>query len=136
MPHCRLQPAHAHTTSPVILEERAWQGLAASVKVRRCLIVIVTELEVPAQYMAALQGSLLPPSAAGPSVEEISFRRLLKKCGDVADGDWKGKAELRSWRTSVLFHHVRPRRCLATLHPHSRCREQHTTEPLVIVRSM
>lgn len=61
----------------------------------------------------------LPPPKSGQFLE-ISFRKLLKNCYDIAGGKTPvGKKELVAWRSSPLFHHVRPHsRVLCT----SRCR--------------
>ena len=47
--------------------------------------------------------SLPPPS----SFLETSFRRLLASCQDIVAGDSKGREDLKSWKNSPVFHHVR-----------------------------
>lgn len=48
----------------------------------------------------------LPPPASGQFLE-VSFRRLLRSCEEIAAGDSKGRADLVEWQTSPVFHHVR-----------------------------
>lgn len=48
----------------------------------------------------------LPAPTSGQFLE-LSFRKLLKNCYDIADGSTPvRKKELVAWRTSPLFHHV------------------------------
>ena len=48
----------------------------------------------------------LPAPRSGQFLE-LSFRKLLKNCYDIADGSTPvRKKELVAWRTSPLFHHV------------------------------
>lgn len=47
----------------------------------------------------------LPPPTSGIFLE-TSFRRSLASCEAVVAGDSQGREELKSWRTSPLFHHV------------------------------
>lgn len=50
----------------------------------------------------------LPPPSSGVFLE-VSFRRLLASCEQIIAGDDKGREDLRSWRSSPVFHHVRCR---------------------------
>lgn len=47
----------------------------------------------------------LPAPSSGLFLE-VSFRRLLKSCIEITEGDSKGRADLASWQTSPVFHHV------------------------------
>jgi hypothetical protein len=49
-------------------------------------------------------GSLPAPSSG--LFLEVSFRRSLASCEEIAAGDCKGRDDLKSWRTSPVFHHV------------------------------
>lgn len=50
----------------------------------------------------ALPSSDLPPPKSG-SYSELSFRRLLKSCDEIAAGDTKGREELQDWQHSPVF---------------------------------
>ncbi|KAK9865708.1 hypothetical protein WJX84_003021 [Apatococcus fuscideae] len=41
----------------------------------------------------------------GDKPSELIFRRLLKCCEDIVGGDNKGRADLKTWSTSPVFHH-------------------------------
>lgn len=47
----------------------------------------------------------LPPPTSGLFLE-LSFRRLLKSCTEITEGDSKGRADFVDWQTSPVFHHV------------------------------
>ena len=47
----------------------------------------------------------LPAPCSGQFLE-ISFRRLLRSCGDIMQGDNKGREDLQDWQHSPVFHHV------------------------------
>ena len=47
----------------------------------------------------------LPVPCSGQFLE-ISFRRLLRSCGDIMQGDTKGREDLQDWQHSPVFHHV------------------------------
>lgn len=51
----------------------------------------------------ALPSSNLPPPKSG-SYSELSFRRLLKSCDEIAAGDTKGRDELQDWQHSPVFY--------------------------------
>ena len=55
--------------------------------------------------MQALPSSDLPPPKSG-SYSELSFRRLLKSCDEIAAGDTKGRDELQDWQHSPVFYQV------------------------------
>lgn len=55
--------------------------------------------------MQALPSSDLPPPKSG-SYSELSFRRLLKSCDEIAAGDTKGREELQDWQHSPVFFQV------------------------------
>jgi hypothetical protein len=49
--------------------------------------------------------NLAPPSSG--LFLEVSFRRLLDSCFEIMSGDTKHRRDLKNWRTSPVFHHVR-----------------------------
>jgi len=36
----------------------------------------------------------------------LSFQRLLKSCEEIAEGEHKGRDDLKNWKISPAFHHV------------------------------
>jgi hypothetical protein len=58
--------------------------------------------------MVAEDPDPLPPPSSGLLLE-LSFRRLLASCEEIAGGQDKGREDLRHWQTSPVFHHVSPR---------------------------
>ena len=62
----------------------------------------------------------LPAPSSGLFLE-VSFRRLLKSCIEITEGDSKGRADLASWQTSPVFHHVTTHRCHIASAAHAAC---------------
>ncbi len=53
----------------------------------------------------------LPPPTSGLFLE-VSFRRLLASCEDIAGGASTARPDLvATWRSSPVFHHVSAPRC-------------------------
>ena len=42
-----------------------------------------------------------------PNSEFLNFQFLLKACEDIAAGNSKGRDDLKNWKSSHAFHHVR-----------------------------
>ena len=55
--------------------------------------------------MGADEGATLPAPSSGLFLE-VSFRRLLASCEEIAAGQDKGREDLRHWQNSPVFHHV------------------------------
>ena len=55
--------------------------------------------------MGGDEADVLPPPSSGLLLE-LSFRRLLASCEEIAGGQDKGREDLRQWQTSPVFHHV------------------------------
>ncbi|DBA67359.1 TPA: SNAP receptor use1 [Trebouxia sp. C0005] len=53
--------------------------------------------------LQGLPSSDLPAPKSG-SYSELSFRRLLKSCDEIAAGDTKGREELQDWQHSPVFY--------------------------------
>ncbi|DBB03879.1 TPA: SNAP receptor use1 [Trebouxia sp. C0004] len=53
--------------------------------------------------LQGLPSSDLPAPKSG-SYSELSFRRLLKSCDEIAAGDNKGREELQDWQHSPVFY--------------------------------
>lgn len=58
------------------------------------------------RWLQALPSADLPPPKSG-SYSELSFRRLLKSCDEIAAGDAKGRQDLEDWQHSPVFYQVR-----------------------------
>ena len=55
--------------------------------------------------LQALPSADLPPPKSG-SYSELSFRRLLKSCDEIAAGNAKGRQDLEDWQHSPVFYQV------------------------------
>jgi hypothetical protein len=42
-----------------------------------------------------------------PNSEFLNFQFLLNACEDIAAGNSRGRDDLRNWKSSYAFHHVR-----------------------------
>lgn len=44
---------------------------------------------------------------SAPNSEFLNFQFLLNACEDIAAGNSRGRDDLRNWKSSYAFHHVR-----------------------------
>ena len=44
---------------------------------------------------------------SAPNSEFLNFQFLLNACEDIAAGNSRGRDDLKNWKASYAFHHVR-----------------------------
>ena len=86
----------------------AYGGRSSKHSIRAILIIqSEQDLLLPTVFrLVSLERMQSLPAPTSGLFLEVSFRRLLKSCGDIIEGDSKGREDFKDWRSSPVFHHV------------------------------